>query len=194
MRERVPRRHPRRPSLSDSLQHRLLSGAQTGDDLESFDADLPAAWREHSPELLAVWIRAHPGTRPWAWWRFAAPEPRQRLGGVGTPAAEVLAYAPEFHVGIPADWVESWMVAYYTGRARDVHGRPIGQEFQGRPFEGRAIDPDDPPRFESEAAYLERLGLLTDEERRRLPRAAFEAEVVTVGRIGDGEEEEEEEA
>jgi hypothetical protein len=34
-------------------------------------------------------------------------------------------------------------------------------------------DPADPPMFESEAAYLDRLGLLTDGERDCLPPDAF---------------------
>jgi len=39
-----------------------------------------------------------------------------------------------------------------------------------------AVDLNDPAAFESEAAYLERHGLLTAAERRRLPADAFEPE------------------
>jgi hypothetical protein len=59
-----------------------------------------------------------------------------------------------------------------------VNGAPIGQEFAGRPFRGVPIDPADPPQYESQAAYLKRLGLLTAEERRALGPEAFEPEVV----------------
>lgn len=41
-------------------------------------------------------------------------------------------------------------------------------------------DPDDPPRFESQAAYLRRHGLLLPGELRRLTAAAFEPEIVVV--------------
>src|ERR1700730_6005414 len=39
-----------------------------------------ALWEEHGPTFLAEHIRKYPGTRPSAWWRFAAPEPlRERI-------------------------------------------------------------------------------------------------------------------
>ena len=34
-------------------------------------------WKEHRAELLA---ECGPGRRPWAWWAFSAPEPRQIVG------------------------------------------------------------------------------------------------------------------
>ena len=36
------------------------------------------------------------------------------------------------------------------------------------------IDPSDPPLFESQAAYLDRYKLLTDDERESLPADVFE--------------------
>lgn len=75
--------------------------------------------------------------------------------------------------GLPVSWVSAFDEAYYNGRARDVHGNRIGTEFHEGHFTGRAIDPADPPRFESEATYLDRHGLLTAAERRRLPADAF---------------------
>jgi hypothetical protein len=145
--------------------------------------ELGEKWAEYGAEVLAEWMREHPGTRPFAWWRFQAPEPRRRVGGIGTPAHEVLAYAPDFRFGIPADWAQPWAVAYYNGRARDIHGRPIGTEFHEGHFRGQAIDPDDPPRFESEAAYLDRLGLLGADEHLALTADVFEPE-----RINEEEE------
>ena len=38
------------------------------------------AWADLGPELLEQWIAEHPGTRPWAWWHLAAPEPMRRTG------------------------------------------------------------------------------------------------------------------
>ncbi|MCC6228523.1 MAG: hypothetical protein IT432_04775 [Phycisphaerales bacterium] len=44
------------------------------------DLDLARrAWEELRDELLPEFIREHPLTRPWAWWRFDAPEPRSPL-------------------------------------------------------------------------------------------------------------------
>lgn len=34
------------------------------------------AWRELRDELLPQWIKDHPGSRPWAWWKIDAPGPR----------------------------------------------------------------------------------------------------------------------
>lgn len=53
---------------------------------------LEALWREYGPAVLPLWVRRYPGTRPRAWWRHAAPEPRRRLDGrparwVGQPGA-----------------------------------------------------------------------------------------------------------
>ena len=38
-------------------------------------------WSHHEAELLSVWIAKHPGSRPWAWWRFSAPEGRRQVAG-----------------------------------------------------------------------------------------------------------------
>ena len=102
------------------------------------------AWERHRETLLGYWAGSTtatpstpgargdlgkprpggPGTRPWGWWQYDAPEPRRRITGQGEPAeGSPLAF------GIPTRW--------------------------------RSIDPDDPPRYETERAYLERLDLLT---------------------------------
>jgi len=90
----------------------------------------------------------------------------------------VLAYVPEFAFGIPARWVTQWQADYYNGRAKDIHGKPIGQEFVGRPFAGLPIDPDNPPRYESQATYLKRHGLLLPGERARLRAGDWRGELV----------------
>lgn len=153
------------------------------------------AWAAVRDRVLADWIADDPGTRPWAWWLFDAPawagpipsawqgayfvpalrEPRRRLGGRGTANHDALRYVPTFRFGLPASgWVTDFDVAYYRGRAVDVHGKPIATEFRGRAFPFEALDPNDPPTFESEAAYLDRHGLMTPAERRRVPAVAFE--------------------
>ena len=98
-----------------------------------------------------------------AWWKYAAPEPRRRLGGVGQPAFEVSASAEAYEIGLPTIWVT-----------------PADVDRRGTAFEGVPIDPDDPPRFESEAHYLRRLGLLLPGEMGRLTEADFEPEKIEV--------------
>ena len=153
---------------------------------------------------MARWLVGHPGRRPRCWWDYSAPreplgtwagwwldgklpQPRRRLGGVGTPAFEVLAYSPEFDYGLPTCWVERWMAVYYNGRARDMHGEPIGTNYKPGEFKGVPIDPDDPPLYELQAAYLERHGLFLPGERRRLRKADFEPEAVLPAPLDDDE-------
>lgn len=162
---------------------------------------LRALWLQVRDAVLADWIAARPGTRPWAWWKFDGPrwqpadlplrqcglgevflrdlaEPRRRLGGIGTPQFEVLNVVPHFDAGLPTSFVTRFDQEYYNGRSKDTHGHPIGTEYPDGHFSGLAIDPLDPPTYESEAAYLDRHGLLTDDERGRLPADAFEPEKI----------------
>lgn len=142
------------------------------------DKEQRALWEIGRETVLEDWIRTRPGTRPSWWWDFDAPrepvgahpgcyydgklpQPRRRLGGTGTPAHEVLAYMPRTHYGIPMTWVTPFDVEYY-----------------GRRFRGQAIDPADPPIYESQAAYVERHGLLLPGERKRLRKADFEPEAL----------------
>ena len=126
------------------------------------------AWLSCREEVMPEWIKKNPCTRCYMWWKRDAPEPRRRLGGIGTPAHEVLAYAPLFSFGIPVSWVDQWAVDYYNGRALDIHGNPIGTEYKEGGFRAESIDPKNPPCFSSEAAYLQRHDLLTTAERKYL--------------------------
>ena len=155
--------------------------------LEFNDADFAASgkntaqlWAEYGPAVLEWWIIEHAGTRPTCWWKFAAPGHRRRLGGVGTPSWEGLpAIAPRYTLGVPMCWIGEWEVEYFTGKARHVRtGELIAPENVGKPFAGVAIDPANPPMFESEAAYLDRLGLLLPGEHRRLTNADFEPQPI----------------
>ncbi|MDP2955896.1 MAG: hypothetical protein Q8N53_05710 [Longimicrobiales bacterium] len=138
------------------------------------DAEMREAWEFARDALLREWIRTRPGTRPPGWWRFDWPKkPRRRLGGVGTSAGDP-AYVEDYEKGIPSQWVDPWDVLYFTGRQVDVEGLPIGLEFLGSDFDGVAPDPNDPPLYESEAAFLKRLGHLLPGEQARIPAQAFE--------------------
>ena len=112
------------------------------------DAEFLAAWNELRDEILAEWTATAPGTRPSFWWKFDAPrqpigtfegsyydgklpEPRQRLGGVGTEGHEVFNIVPHYISGIPTDFVDRWAESYYNGRSRDIHGEPIGMVTKG---------------------------------------------------------------
>jgi hypothetical protein len=155
---------------------------------------LAALWAAHSERIVEDHVADFPGTRPARWWQHDAPRipigtypgcyfdgklpaPRKRLGGIGTPASDVLAYVPTFAYGIPTIWITKRDVMYFSGTAVDVHGNPVGGEL--RPFKGVAIDPDDPPTFEPQATYLKRLGLFLAGEERRLKKGDWEAERIS---------------
>ena len=153
--------------------------------------ELAAMWDSHAERIVAEHVADNPGTRPERWWQFSAPrmtapgmyydnklpEPRRRLSGVGTPVSEVLSCVPVFSRGLPAVWISRQQVKYYSGLAVDVRGTPIGGKLAI--FNGVAIDPEDPPRYESEAAYLERHGLFLPGEKKRLKKSDFEPESIT---------------
>ena len=188
--------------VSDDALEQLLTGTCATNKLRLYLVkveELQREWTAVREEALSRWTAQHPGTRPWAWWQFEAPrcqpddlagrarqhftkssqcdlwpQPRRRVGGVGTPAHEALNAVPSFVRGIPEYWVDAWSVEYYNGRARDVHGKPIGTEYHAAHFPYAALDDENPPTFESETTYLQRHGLLTSDEARQLHPDAFE--------------------
>lgn len=109
----------------------LLSGFDFFGDSFGGDEELrQRAWRLFREQILALWTKYKPGTRPWAWWHYDAPGSRLRLGGEGIACGEKTRF------GVPCRWEN--------------------------------IARDNPPLYESEAAFLSRYGLLADKERRAL--------------------------
>src|SRR5262245_13285843 len=102
------------PQLRSDVRHYLCTGELTrsggGLSLELYRElvdNLAGMWKQSRAAVLPGFIRSFPGTRPWAWWRCDAPEPaRRRLGGIGTPSHDVLAYVPSYDFGIPQRWIQ----------------------------------------------------------------------------------------
>lgn len=104
-------------------------------------------WARYGAALLEAWIETHPGCRPFAWWVCTASEPRRVLRGI------------ELRAGGPALEDRWWRPRF--GVPFFLQARPAG-------FTGY-------PAIESEAAYLDRLGLLlADAERARVPAEGWE--------------------
>ena len=82
------------------------------------------------------------------------PEPRQRIGGIGTPSYEVLNVAPSFFKGVSNNFIDENDMKYPADSFKGKNVFPI--------------DANDPPTFESEAAYLQRHDLLTPQEKKYL--------------------------
>ena len=125
-------------------------------------------WGRARGEVLAGWLKDHPGTRPSAWWKCEAPrqpmgnfqgcyydarlpEQRKFISGSGCPAWMVMAHVPHYQFGLPVEWA--------------------------------GFEEGDPPTFESQASYLCRHNLLTPHEVRVLTAADYEqTEVLPEGR------------
>ena len=105
-------------------------------------------WESLRAEILPEWIREHPGRRPYAWWRFDAPEPRRRIDGRLHPFDD-----PERQEKIER-------IAQQPGTAADFAAR-MTETFFGLPARKY---PADFGRYESELDYLRRLGLLAANE------------------------------
>jgi hypothetical protein len=101
-------------------------------------------WDKYKADILEKWIADHPCTRPERWWEFDTTENRLRLGGIGKHNE----YAPCFKNGIPESWYP----------VKDIS-----------PPWSKSIT-HDRPCFESQAAYLQRHGLLTTAEKQYLKK------------------------
>src|SRR5580704_9836961 len=92
-----------------------------------------ALWEEHGQTFLAEYIKANPGQRPAAWWRFETLDNggdllRQKVSGIGTPwGHHQMAY------GVPLVWVTEENKTWWGGAP------------------GPAVDPNNPPLVESQA-------------------------------------------
>ena len=127
---RVLRRpHDRNKGYTDADVRHLQTGCGffvtfgRRDEFAVTQEDVADAWAELRDDLLPPWIADHPGTRPWAWWAFTAPERRRRTDGRPHPfdnperdehirrtspnpafAEATLAEARELSFGCPRLW------------------------------------------------------------------------------------------
>ena len=88
--------------------------------------------------FLDGFIRKNPGTRPYIWWEIHSKYRRRRIGGTGD------LYEPDFVLGMPDE------AGFLTKEDREFE---ISQDPK---FDGVAVDPHDPPRFESQTEFLKR--------------------------------------
>ena len=128
--------------------------------LEAGDCEaLRELWGRARGEVITGWLRDHPGTRPAVWWRLDAP--RQLLGTHGGCFFDGKLQQPRKQLsgaGCDASAISAYMPSYKSGLPKCWAGREEG----------------DPPVFESQAAYLQRHGLLTPHEVRVLAAGDYE--------------------
>jgi len=64
-------------------------------------------WKKYHDLILSSWLQNRPGTRPFAWWKFEASEPRKQVSGKGVLVREKFpAIVPRFTFGVPCDWYQ----------------------------------------------------------------------------------------
>lgn len=120
-----------------------------------------ALWEEHRDAALADWVKERPGTRPSLWWRYDAPRwnaPKEYRDWCYVP----MLPEPRLRLGGVGVTMREKFPAY------SPHW-PLGV-----PDQWSEIDAEDPPSFESQAAYLRRHKLFLDGEEARLTDADFE--------------------
>ena len=123
------------------------------DESTETDAEMRTTWNDCRDRLLADWLAAYPRSRPYAWWRFDAPEPRRRIDGKPHPFDD-----PRRHAAIERAAAEYGRDCWLCRAAHRLYfGTP------------QVVIGDGLAEYESEAAYLERLGRLTDPERAKMP-------------------------
>lgn len=81
---------------TERVSHRRRESLDPPTALDELLAD---AWEQLRDALLKEWTSAHPGSRPWAWWRWDAPEPRRLLsaGGPGEGPSSMWYGTPVSH-------------------------------------------------------------------------------------------------
>jgi hypothetical protein len=117
-----------------------MGGPQFSDWSAADPAPWKAAWKYHGVEILAEYIAAHPGRRPWPWWVWDHGQERPIVNPMG--AEQELQAREQYTIfGVLVCGIEHG------------HGAAPGEMH---------------PWLEPEEEYLERMGLLTDGERKIL--------------------------
>lgn len=139
------KRKKRREKMTFWKIYHLLTGNVffAGEGFDQADAPaMKAAWVGLEGTILPIWVQYRPGTRPAAWWLFAAPERRQRIDGKPHPFDNPERAAKIERVGYVGD---------------------MNQLCFGKP-NFLIVRDDFDARYETEADFLARLNLLREGE------------------------------
>ncbi len=116
------------------------------------DATMRPLWGQYRASILAQWIESKPGTRPALWWKYDSPRASTARAGrfAGTKTGERMPEPRQLlsGSGVPLHEATAYAPAYRYG------------------IPNWCGDPDAPPVFESQHAYLKRHGLLEPGERK----------------------------
>jgi hypothetical protein len=169
--KRTRRTRSRRANIS-ALAWRFLTDTSTPADCQTFEhfflhgnrynragSNAESLWLSAADEIVTAWIKEHPGTRPACWWRYSAPRTPDQTGAHRFPR------------------VETRLVL--SGHAVNAHATAGAYGVPQLHMRRRRLPV---PLVESQAAYLQRHGLLTASETSRLTDADFRPETLAGGR------------
>jgi hypothetical protein len=160
-----------KPTISDAVLRYLTTGENEEKDFDVFlltcendCSELQGLWQIAKDGIMADWLKKSPCTRPWAWWEFDAPRHDTGTGAYFEPLP-----IPRQRLGGKGQTSSQKWPAVVPRYDRAI------------PSSWADIDPEDPPTFESEAAYLQRHGLLSEAETHYLEKhpELMEPETVT---------------
>ena len=148
----------RRTGYTDAHIRQLLTGydylrTAFGRDTVNSRCDHDAmrrAWDDLREEMLSDWIHERPGTPPYAWWKFDAPEERRRVDGVH-PFDNPRRTAYVDNQGPCHPLADPYRLSYGKLAVLVPYDPPVHDDFNAE--------------YESQCAYLDRLGLLVEGER-----------------------------
>jgi hypothetical protein len=147
-----------------SLEIFLLDGQWVHHHGDESD-ELLKLWREVEPDVLDYFIANHPGQRPRLWWRYSAP--RIPVGIWDVVADSYLdGKLPEPRLQVSGAGGAPWDMGFAHAPWFECGLPQLWEDF----------DPKDAPRFESQANYLRRHGLLMPGEEKSLKPEDFEPE------------------
>jgi hypothetical protein len=144
----VKRRVNKAKQQMSDAEWKYLCDRQLPADFEKFALDIDfhgnmeKLWNENRDVILTEYVKENPGTRPALWWRYDAP--RLPVGTFPGHYRDGQLPEPRLRTGGIGTPVAATSAAYGYGL----------------PTAWIDIDEDDPPTYESQAAYLKRHDLL----------------------------------
>lgn len=163
-----------------------------------FDEDAArACWQEFGARIIAHWVELNPGTRPWGWWRWDSPERRRRIGSWrmkrGAKPGPNGCYAWDSDRFVrnkkphPFDNPERQALARKREAEYPGHDQSAYELDFGEPSCEMLFPDDSEAAYETEAGYLERLGLAAGDECERWKTSKYQegTEVYAVPNVPD---------
>jgi len=141
---------------------------------DAFDWDSYTVWIENKDQILPDWIKKHPGTRPCGWWDYEAPRQPKKNNG-----EDYDGYLPEDRKILEAP--KCMVRGPYTRSLEEAESFFFGvADTDDYLYDLQESGEDPVIVVESQAAYLERFGLLTAAEKKKLSSKDFEPETIKI--------------